>query len=321
MADTKTQSGQNGTPPNGTPPNGTPPNTAMAVLEKNVSDMVFEKLKVFQETGSINIPKNYSAANAVRVGWLMVQEMKDKDSGKYVLELVTKNSVANAFLKMLVLGLNPYKRQGSFIRYGNELSFQKEYQGTIAIAKRHGVKNVSGCAVFKGDVFQFITIPKTGYHEITKHEQSIENLEKAIVEAAYATKEYEDGRCVTLVMAMSQIRKAWEQGPMKGNSPAHRNFPDEMAIKSVINRLLKPDVNSSDDSDLFDDEDGLVNGDDTKMANVKHQISEHANKNPVGFEDAESETVTDTKPEVKPVSAVLPVKAQEKEPVTADPGF
>lgn len=264
--------------------NGQQANGALVTVEKNIADSVLNKIKLFEETGTLNIPKNYSAANALRIGWLILQETKDMNK-RPVLEVCTKESIANALLRMIILGLNPAKRQCSFIAYGNQLSCQREYQGTITIAKRHGVKNVIGCAVYKDDVFAYVIDPNTAVKTVTKHEQTIESIDTGVVKAAYAIKEYEDGSKVTEVMSMSQIKKAWMQGPTKGESPAHKNFPDEMAIKTVINRLLKPDVNSSDDGDLFGDQDDTPTR-DVLSSNVQQQITDNANKKEIGFEDA-----------------------------------
>ena len=55
----------------------------------------------------------------------------------------------------------------------------------------------------------------------------------------------------TCIMTMEQIQKAWNQGATKGNSPAHKNFTDEMAKKSVINRCCKNFVNSAKDNDVL----------------------------------------------------------------------
>lgn len=278
----------------GAPPAGQNNNQVQVVeVERSLAESVLNKIKVFEETGTLNIPKNYSPANALRIGWLMLQDIKTRD-GKRALDVCTKESVANSLLRMIILGLNPAKRQGSFIVYGNELTFQREYQGTIAIAKRHGVKKVTGCAVFKDDQFEY-AILEDGTKKVTKHIQTIQSIETGVVIAAYATKEYEDGRKVTEVMAMSQIRKAWMQGATKGESPAHKNFPDEMAIKTVIGRLLKPDVNSSDDADLFsEDQEETMSTVNPVAADVKHQISERANKVDVGFDNNKAEETTTT---------------------------
>jgi recombination protein RecT len=256
---------------------------AVATVERNIADNVLNKIKIFQETGSLNLPKEYSAANALRVAWLILLETKNLDK-KPVLEVCSKESIANALLKMIIQGLNPLKRQCSFIAYGNVLTCQREYAGTIAIAKRDaGVKKVFGMAVFKGDTFEFVIDPETKKKKVSKHVQTIENLETGLVVAAYAVKEYEDGSREEEIMSMSQIRTAWNQGPMKGQSPAHKNFPDQMAIKTVINRLLKIDVNSSDDSALMDYD--VPPGDDQKMADVKYQIEENSNKKEISMEE------------------------------------
>ncbi|RZM21724.1 MAG: hypothetical protein EOO88_31790, partial [Pedobacter sp.] len=64
---------------------------------------------------------------------------------------------------------------------------------------------------------------------------------------------YVDGTRDCEIMTLPQIHKAWAQGGSKGASPAHKNFPDQMAEKTVINRALKIEVGSTDDSTLVRD--------------------------------------------------------------------
>ncbi|MFT3704669.1 MAG: recombinase RecT [Agriterribacter sp.] len=186
----------------------------LKIEEKSIAEHVLNRVKVFEEAGSLNLPKNYSAANAIRVAWLIILDTKDVNKAP-VLNVCTGPSIANALFKMVIQGLNPVKRQCSFIAYGNQLTCQKEYQGTIAIAKRHGVASVTGAAVFKDDVFNYIKL-EDGNDKVIKHEQTIESIDTGIVKAAYAIKEYADGKRVCKVMSMSQIKKAWMQGRYKG---------------------------------------------------------------------------------------------------------
>lgn len=259
--------------------------------DRNIADAVLQRVKVFEETGNLNVPKDYSAPNALKIAWLMLQDTKTTDK-RPVLQVCTKESIANALLKMIIQGLNPAKRQCSFIAYGNQLSMQREYAGSIAIAKRDaGIKRVIGMAVFKADEFAYEIDPATLHKKVTKHIQTLESMESGELKGAYAIKFYQDGTSETEIMSMAQIRKAWEQGPTKGQSPAHKNFPDQMAIKTVINRLLKIDINSSDDSALLEDETD-DNGNDKKMADVKYVIAEKANKTELSIDntvDGESE--------------------------------
>jgi recombination protein RecT len=262
--------------------------TSGAVEQKTLADSVLAKVQVFAETGNLNIPKDYSAANAIRLAWLILQETKTMDK-RPVLEVCTKESVANALLKMIIKGLNPAKSQCAFIAYGNQLTLQEEYAGKIAIAKRvAGVKRVVGNAVFKGDEFSWEVNPETLVKKITKHVQTLESLGSGEVVGAYAIKEYHDGKIEAEVMSMTQIRKAWEQGQTKGQSPAHKNFPDQMAIKTVIGRLLKIDINSSDDSALFEGEDEKQVL-DRATEDVAHEISENANTKQVDLKDDQQE--------------------------------
>lgn len=65
-------------------------------------------------------------------------------------------------------------------------------------------------------------------------------------------------------MTIQQIKQAWMQGAMKGQSGAHKNFTDQMAKKTVISRALKLYISSSDDEYLLDNEAEPVNTEEKK---------------------------------------------------------
>jgi recombination protein RecT len=146
------------------------------------------------------------------------------------------------------------KNQGYFIVYGNKLEFQRSYFGTVALAKRVGgikqepIANV----IYEGDEFVYTIDPNTARIQIIKHEQKIENIDNTKIKAVYALTVDLEGTTQVTIMSMQQIRAAWQQGPTKGNSPAHKNFPEEMAKKTVIGRTCKMIINSSDDAWLYD---------------------------------------------------------------------
>ncbi len=255
--------------------------------KKTITDIVLEKITTFKETGTLKFPKDYSPENALKASYLMLLETKTRD-GKPVLEACTKESIANSLLKMVVLGLNPLKKQGNFIAYGDKLSFDLEYAGNIAIAKRNGLKDIRGVAVLKGDEFEFEVNPASGRKIVTKHKQTLDTIGDPNVIGAYAVLEYEDGTTNTEIMNFRQIQAAWNQGSMKGNSPAHKNFPDQMAVKTVINRAIKLFNRTADDSALFDKEDETeTEKTDTTKADVTNKVNNEANKKIVDFAEAE----------------------------------
>lgn len=220
---------------------------------ENISETVLDRIEKFKEDGSITLPMSYSVANHLKSAWLVLQSTKDKD-GNPALSVCTKDSIANALLDMVLQGMSVSKKQGYFLVYGNILSFQRSYFGTISLAKRVGGISIEPVAniIYEEDDFVYTIDPNTGRTKIIKHEQKLENIDNNKIKGAYALLTHKDGSISVTLMSMQQIRSAWNQGPTKGGSPAHKNFTDEMSKKTVINRACKVIINSSDDSWLYD---------------------------------------------------------------------
>lgn len=271
-------------------------NTALKKVSEETFETILARIVQLEETG-LKFPPNYSPENAARSAWLMLQETQTKDK-KPVLEACSKVSIANALLKMVTLGLNPVKKQCYFIPYGDKLELSVSYQGTIATARRHGLKKVPANLIFEGDDFQY-TINQDGSIRVVKHNQTFESLSKKII-GAYAVANMEDGSIDTTIMTIDDIRKSWAQGATNGNSPAHKNFEGEMAKKTVINRACKSIINSSDDAELFNEEAKET----ATEAHVRHQIKENANKTSIGFEEEEQEAEEVAESDEQPAEAV-----------------
>ena len=260
----------------------------VATLQKTIADSVLVRVQQFTANKDIRLPSDYSPENALKSAWLVLLETKDKSSNP-VLQACTRESIANALLSMVLQGLNPVKKQCDFIAYGEKLTLQREYHGTIALAKRYGgIKEAVGNVVYEDDEFEY-SIDTKGYMKIVKHVQSIENIDLNKIKGAYATLLFEeqDREPYVEIMTMAQIRQAWMQGATKGASPAHKNFPDQMAIKTVISRACKLFISSSDDSALFDDDEK-----DTFAEAARNKIQENANQEEITM-DTVAEVVND----------------------------
>jgi recombination protein RecT len=225
---------------------------ALRDIQNETTVKVLEHVQALQEAGDLKLPENYAAGNQVKLAWLNLLEVTDRN-GNPALQVCTKESIANALLEMLVKGLSVAKKQCDFIVYGNKLTLQEEYHGTIAIARRVGgvVGVPTGNVIYEGDDFVYSIDPKTGRKYIVKHEQDFMNIDMNKIKGAYATIQLSDGSTHVEIMNMNQIRQAWMQGATKGQSPAHKNFPDQMAIKTVISRGCKLFISTSDDSGLY----------------------------------------------------------------------
>lgn len=217
-------------------------------------DLVSNKINSLISDGGINTAPNYDASNAMRSAWLILQDQKDRN-GKSVLEVCTQASIANSLMKMVVQGMNPAKSQCYFIPYGDQLNYQRSYMGSYALAKRvSNLKEVNAIPIYEGDVFTYDIDTATGKKKIIEHTQKFENIDNTKIKGGYAICVYEDGSTDAIIMTMEQIKKSWEQGATKGQSPAHKNFADEMALKTIRARAVKLIINSSDDSDLMSED-------------------------------------------------------------------
>jgi len=267
---------------------------AVKKFAEGTVDSILKRVSDFQSAGELVLPPNYIPENAVRSAWLVLQQTVDLNK-KPALEVCTMESIANAFLEMVTQGLSVVKKQCYFVVYGNKLELEESYIGKIAIAKRNAnVKEVNAVTVYKQDDFHYSIDHTTGRKQIVKHEQSLGNVNPDEIVGAYAIVNYNDGTSDSEIMSLGQIHKAWAQGGSKGNSPAHKNFPDQMCEKTVIGRALKIESGSSDDSSL------LVT--DPEAANVHNIIDQKANKKELVFEEAQ---VVIDKKEPEPLKSAI----------------
>lgn len=268
-----------------------PKTTALMEIKKETADIVLSKVQHFQRHGELDLPPNYSAANALKSAWLILQETLDKDK-RPALEVCGKASIANALLDMVIQGLNPAKKQCYFIVYGNHLALQRSYFGTKAVALRvaKDLQDIFSEVVYKGDNLTY-RIDK-GRRIIEEHTQSLSSINNANIVAAYAVAVDKEGEVVrSELMTFEQIKQAWKQSRMNpvadnGNIKAgstHGKFTDEMAKKTVTSRLAKHFINSSSDADLII---ASVKRTDDQVAEVEAEaeVEEFANSEVIDIE-------------------------------------
>ena len=268
-------------------------------VANDLTENVLAKVNEMEKRGKIAFPPHYSYANALKAAQLVLLETK-KDN-KPVLEVCSKGSIVNALLGMVTKGLNIQKGQCYFIPYGNQLTLSVSYMGKIAMAKRIGwIKDVKAYPLYKGDTFETVFDPETGTLKVKEYAPKFENIDENKLIGAFAMVIGKDGVLHTEVMNMTQIRKAWEQGAAKGNSGAHKNFGEEMAKKTVINRAIKLFINTSDDSNLdLDDDMPESTYIDAEVREVDEDVNEAANSELIDLPE-ETGTLSEPKEENKP---------------------
>lgn len=245
----------------------------------------------------LSFPADYNPTNALMGAYLIMKETTDKN-GKCILESCSQASIANSLMDMATLGLNASKKQGYFIAYGGKCQFQKSYFGNITLARRNGLKTINAEIIYDGDTFKYHI--ENGMKVIDVHEQDFMNIDNDKILGAYAVAIMDDGRKVVEVMNINQLKKAWNQrmgGLKEDASSTHMKFKDQMAKKTVINRLCKLIGNTSTDGNISEISDRLDEVADVDMVaeDVAYEIENNANT--VDFEEVVEPQETEQMPE------------------------
>lgn len=215
--------------------------------QPKLTDLVLDRINQMQNTQNLSLPKNYNASNALNAAFLELQKVQDRNH-RPALEVCSRDSVVKSLLDMTLQGLSPAKDQCYFIVYGNELQMQRSYFGTVAAVKRiDGVQKVRAEVVHQDDQFEI------GSNEdmelvVKKFVPKFENQDKPII-GVFAIIKTDEGTDYT-VMTKQEIDQAWSQTRQKNNR-VQRDFGQEMAKRTVLNRAAKMFINTSDDSDLL----------------------------------------------------------------------
>ncbi|AXF52133.1 MAG: RecT family protein [Podoviridae sp. ctcf755] len=219
-------------------------------IGKTPAETVLNRIVSLTNQGRLDLPKNYSAGNALSSAWLIIQDTKD-NNGKPALEVCTKESIVNSLLEMAILGLNPVKKQGYFIVYGNKLGWYTSYFGKCSSIKRlKGIENEPiGTVIYEGDEVE-LGYNELGEETILSHKTTWANKLNGKRVGAYATVKV-NGIQRSAVMTMTEIKESWTKNPSKGNKRDHTDFEGEFMKRTVINRLIKMILQTSNDDDLL----------------------------------------------------------------------
>ncbi|HHD3216518.1 TPA: recombinase RecT [Streptococcus pyogenes] len=213
------------------------------LTQKQVTSNVANRIEAMKSEGLLIAP-NYSVSNALSSAYYA---LKNSNSGN-LLEKCTHESIYNALLDMVTQGLSPAKTQCYFIPYGNSVKLNRSYFGTMKVVKQLSeVKDIYVKVIYEGDDFQAENT-ETGW-KFVKHDSNWKNQDNPI-EGAYCIIKKNDGEEIMTIMTKKEIDKSWGQSR---NGSVQKNFPQEMAKRTVINRAAKQFFNTSDDNDLFVD--------------------------------------------------------------------
>lgn len=263
------------------------PTVPATINQRDITDNVLARVQEYVEAGALKLPDDYEPGNACRSAFLTLLSVEDKNGNK-ALEICKKESIANALLEMVLQALSPIKKQCYFMVHGDQLTMMRSYMGSIAVAKRLGMKDIVANVVFTNDKFEYEVDSQTGRKRVLKHEQKMENIDNDKIRGGYYIITYDDGSQNMDVMTLPQIQKAWAMGTGYGKSKLHNNFTDEAVKKTLYNRGCKLVINTSNDSAMYEkgDEEHV----DVAADSMKQKIKQNANNEDLDFDEHEDIT-------------------------------
>lgn len=277
------------------------------LIAKDFTEGLVVKVREKEKFG-LTFPKDYNYTNEFMSAMFILQDTKDSNK-KPVLQSCTRASIENALLEMVTSGLSMQKGQCYPIAYGGKLSCQRSVYGNTCLARSYGMKEINAMCIYDGDVFEYHI--ENAKIVIDTHKQNFANIDNDKIIGAYAVATMNDGTQYTEVMNMSQIKQAWKQGfNYRENGGTHQKFTDQMAMKTVKNRLLKYIIRTYRSFGINDDfEEDIPSHNEIIETDVAYDIAENANTEDFIDEDVvvESDTPeTEETPTAEPEQVEMP---------------
>lgn len=198
--------------------------------------------------GDVVLPPNYDVNDAVKALYLKTIQTVDKQK-RPVLEVCTRESIEQVVQNYVSKGLNIAKNQCYLVCYGNTLTLQESYFGKQKQANAYAGVTINSNVIYEGEKVNIVVRPNGT--KIIEHTPDFSKFNIDKIVGAYAIAVNDNGDVVDSdIMTMAEIKKSWAKSQSGGD--VHKQFPVEMARKTVIGRLAKRFINTSDDSNKFE---------------------------------------------------------------------
>ena len=200
-----------------------------------------------KKNGDVILPPNYDVNDAVKALYLKTIQTVDKQK-RPVLEVCTRESIEQVVQNYVSKGLNIAKNQCYLVCYGNTLTLQESYFGKQKEANAYAGITINSNVIYEGEKVNIVVRPNGT--KIIEHTPDFSKFDTNKIVGAYAIAVNDKGEVVDSdIMTMKEIRQSWAKSSSGGT--VHKEFPVEMTRKTVIARLAKRFINTSDDSDLL----------------------------------------------------------------------
>ena len=211
-----------------------------AISNTTIADSILKNFSQLVEAEQLKFPENYNVGNQLKLAYLTIIQNPDFIG-------CTSTSIGQALTEFALQGLEVDKKQVYFIKFGNQLKMFRSYFGDVAVAYRTElVKDIKAMVVYSGDKFE--TTISNDEEVVAYHKTSFVNRDNEII-GAYAVATLPDGAKRYCIMT-KEIEANWNKSRSQKRE-VQKEFPQEMAKRTVIRRLVKMLFNTANTSDNY----------------------------------------------------------------------
>ena len=196
----------------------------------------------------ITVPEGYDTPGEITTALMIIAQTIDKE-GRPALESCSKESIMTQLRLMAQNGLSMARKQCYPIVRKPKLCIDTSYFGTISILKRiMPGYDVRANVIYKDDTYDYIFNEEIQCNQIVNVRSSIENRDKGIVGAYGVIFEKATGKIIySEVMSWKEILTSWSHAK---TDKVQKEFPQEMAKRTLIQRMCKLFLNTEKMSDV-----------------------------------------------------------------------
>ena len=266
-----------------------------AISNTTIADSILSNFSKLVSQEQLKFPDNYNVGNQLKLAYLTIIQNPDLSS-------CTPASIGQALTEFALQGLEVDKKHVYFIKYGNQLKMFRSYFGDAAVAYRTGlVKDIKSMVIYQGD--QFETDVVNDEEVVTLHKTTFLNRDNPII-GAYAVATLPDGSKRYCIMTKKEIDANWNKSRSQKRD-VQREFPQEMAKRTAIRRLVKMIFNTSNTSDNYIS---------ATIASYNRTTEEEYNNSAIGIPERKT-TVSNT---ILPDEDDTPIESVEVEEVNTN---
>lgn len=185
------------------------------------------------------VPKGKNVDQVIKTA--LIAAMEDSQ----IIEKCTPLSIYRSVMQaaMMDVSVGRGMNEAYLIRYGNSCTLRVSYLGLMKIARRSpGVDVIRASVVYEMDEFDPSEQPPSLLHRCSYIGDRGERV--GAVAAAYTLNRAEDGTTTHVLVDFAfvsedELQEAQAQAESKRESPAWRKWPNEMAKKVAVRRLVK----------------------------------------------------------------------------------